>query len=138
MELLARTCKSERMNFERLFARLMIFGGGLFWFLAAIGAWSRYEAGDEVFTQAWILLGITVVVLLIAWFYEVLGAVVLLVLTVGFIVYGFMTTGIDEAGTWAIWLLFTAAPAFSSAILLLAAARMQKICLMEEGAGNAT
>ena len=63
MELLARTCKTERMNFERLFARLLILAGGAFWFVAAIGALSRYDAGEEVLTQAWILLGVTIVVL---------------------------------------------------------------------------
>jgi hypothetical protein len=134
MQILARTCKSERMNFERLFARLLIAGGGLFWFLAAIGAWSRYDAGEEVFTQAWILLGITVVVLAIAWFYEVLAAMVLFVLTVAFVVYGFATSSIDEVGTWSIWLLFTAAPTVLSAVLLLAANRMQNICDLEERA----
>jgi hypothetical protein len=136
MELLARTCKSERMNFERLFARVLVAAGGVFWFLAAIGAGSRYlEDGSEAFTQAWILLGITVVVLAIGWLYEYLVALILFALTVGFVVYGLLTPTFGEFGVWAIWILFTAVPTVVAGLLFLAAARMQKICTLEGEGG---
>lgn len=133
MQLLAKVCKQERMNIERLFARAFVLLGGLFWFVAAIGAGTRYlEDGSEVFTQGWILLGVTLAVLAIGWFYEVLAAMILLGLTVVFVVYGFVNPAEWEIGVWATWLLFTAAPAFAAAWLFLAAARMQKTCELEE------
>lgn len=133
MELLAKTCKSERMNIERLFARALVVAGGLFWAIAAFGAADRYGA-EDVMSHAYILLGITVVVLVIGWMYENLAAMVLLALTLGFIIYGLVTpTFQGETGVWAIWMLFTAAPTFASALLFLLAARMQKICELDPG-----
>lgn len=133
MQLFARTCKFERMNFERLFARLFVAGGGLFWFIAALGAWSRYlDDGSEVFRHAWIILAATVIILALGWFYEVAAALVLFALTVVFIVYGFLQPTIGEAGVWSIWLLFTAAPAATAGVLFLLASRMQLVCELED------
>lgn len=133
MQLFARTCKFDRMNIERFAARTFVVTGGLFWFVAAMGAVTRYleeDAGD-VLTQAWVLLGLTMVVLAIGWFYEVLAAMILFALTALFIAWGFVNPAIGETGVWAIWLLFTAAPASTAAALFLLAARMQKICEYE-------
>jgi hypothetical protein len=132
MELFVRTCKFDRMNLERLAARLFVLAGGLFWFLAAIGATSYLdEGGDAVLNQAWVLLGLTVVVFLMGWFYEVLTAVFLVVITVAFVVVGVVSEPISEPGVWALWLLFTAAPSLIAATLFFLAARMQKICRLE-------
>ncbi len=137
MGLMTRACKSERMNIERLLARAFVVAGGLFWYLAAMGAATRYlEDGSEVFAEGWILLGVTVVLFVIGWLYEKLAAVVLVLLSVGFVVYGLLSPGVGEAGVWAIWLLFTVAPALIAATLFLLASRMQRICELEESAAS--
>jgi hypothetical protein len=41
MELLARTCKAERMNLERLFARAFVAFGGTLWSAGGLGAHRR-------------------------------------------------------------------------------------------------
>ncbi len=136
MELFARVCNYDRMNIERLIARAFVLLGGLFWFVAALGAATRYlEDGEAVLNQAWILLGVTVLVFVLSLFFEVLVAVILFVAAVVFIAMAFVVPGIArETGTIALWLLFTAAPALVAAVLFLLAARMQNVCELDVAA----
>ncbi|MDP2233186.1 MAG: hypothetical protein Q8K89_06090, partial [Actinomycetota bacterium] len=80
MELLAKTCKSERMNMQRLFARIFVALGGVFWLTMVLGADIGYR--DATFQEAatnGLVPAVAVVVLLaVGWFYENLAAAILL------------------------------------------------------------
>jgi hypothetical protein len=132
MQLLARTCKTDRMMVERLGARVFVVAGGLFWVAAALGAFTGYLPDEDILIEALILLILTAVVFVVGLFYEYLAALIALVIAIGAVVYGFAAPGIDEAGTWALWLLFTTAPAAMAALLYFAAARMQGICELQQ------
>lgn len=130
MRLLARTCKSEQMNFERLFARVFVVLGGAFWLAAALGA-NTYRPAQA---DPWIVLGLTVVVLAVGWFYEYLAAAVLAVGAVGVIVWGVVADW-AQSGGGLLWVTMTGlliAPMVIAAVLFLLAARMQRICALEE------
>jgi hypothetical protein len=137
MELLAKTCKAERMNFERLAARIFVAAGGLFWAAAAFGASFTYQGealGDAV-TTALLPLGVAVVAFLIGWFYENLAAVLLFAGAVAVIAWGVVAGW--EAGLWGLMIAALAAPMAIAALLYMNAARMQKICTLEEQAKKA-
>ena len=132
MQLLARTCKTDRMNVERLGARVFVLGGGLFWVAAAVGAFTGYLPDEDILIEALILLVLTLVVFVVGLFYEYVAALIALAIAIGAIIYGFTAPGIDEAGTWALWILFTTVPAGIAALLYFSAARMQGICELEQ------
>ncbi len=132
MELLARTCNTDRMNVQRLAARLFVAAGGLFWVAAAFGASFSYQGKSlaESAGTALIPLAIAVVALALGWMYEVLTAALLFAGTAGVIIWG--VTGSWEAGVWMINAAVLIAPMVLAAILFLLAARMQNICQLEE------
>ena len=43
MELMAKTCSYDKMNVQRLVARVFVAGGGIFWAAAMFGASFRYD-----------------------------------------------------------------------------------------------
>ncbi len=133
MEIMARTCKSERMNFERLIARLFVAAGGLFWVAAVLGMDLGYRDKGivEAAGTAMIPLLITIAALAIGWFYENLAGVLLLVGAAGAIAWG-VFAGWGELGIW--WLMagVLIGPTIIAGILFLAAGRMQRICELQE------
>jgi len=133
MEVMARVCKSERMNFERLAARIFVAAGGLFWIAAVLGMDLGYRDKGvfEAAGTAIIPLAITVVALAVGWFYENLAGLLLLVGAAGAVVWG-VVAGWGELGIW--WLMagVLVAPAAISGLLFLAAGRMQRICELEQ------
>ena len=132
MELLAKTCKAERMNIERLAARIFVAAGGLFWAAAAFGASFTYQGealGDAV-TTALLPLAVAIIAFVIGWFYENLAAVLLFAGAAGVIVWGLISGW--ESGVWWLMIAALAAPMAIAALLYMNAARMQKICTLEE------
>jgi hypothetical protein len=132
MEIMARVCKSERMNLERLFARAFVVAGGVFWIAAVLGMDLEYrnKGLSEAAGTAAIPLAIAIVALAIGWFYENLAGVLLLAGAVGAILWG-VFAGWGELGIW--WLMagVLIAPTVISGVLFLAAGRMQRICELE-------
>lgn len=128
MELLARTCKTERMNFQRILARLFLLFGGIFWVSAVFGARWSYQGAPltESLADAGVYAIIVIVVFMVALFYETLAAILLAVAAVGVIVWGIVAGW--EAGVWSTVAFFVLLPMLLSAALFAAAARMQRIC----------
>jgi hypothetical protein len=128
MELMAKVCKSEEMNFERLAARIFVAAGGFFWVAAVFGMDFGYEDksfGDAA-QNALIYLAVTLVVLAVGWFFENLAAALMLAGAVGAVIWGVIAGW--EAGVW--WLMsgVLIGPMLFAAILFYRAARMQRIC----------
>ncbi len=132
MQLLTRTCKTDRMNAERLGARVFVLGGGLFWVAAALGAFTGYLPDEDILVEALILLVLTLLLFVVGLYYEYLAAVIALAIAVGAVIYGFAAPGIAETGTWALWLLFTMVPAAVASLLYFSAAQMQGICELQQ------
>lgn len=132
MELLARTCSTERMNVERLVARLFVLAGGIFWAAAAFGADFAYNDQTlmEAVVTALIPLGITIVAFIVGWYYEVLAAALLGAGIIAVIVWGIVVGW--EAGVWITMASVLIAPMAIAAVLFLLASRMQRICEMEQ------
>jgi hypothetical protein len=89
MELLAKTCKTEQMNAQRLFARLFVIFGGLFWIFMAWGTQWAYKGAPftKAIGGAAIYAAIIAVLFLIGMFYENLAALILVVGAGGIVVY---------------------------------------------------
>ena len=132
MQLLARTCKTDRMNVERLGARVLVLGGGLFWVAAALGAFTGYLPDEDLLLEAVILLVLTLVVFVVGLYYEYVAALIAFAIAIGAIIYGIASPGIAETGTWALWLLFTTVPSAIAGLLYFLAARMQGICEIQQ------
>lgn len=132
MELLARVCNTERMNVERLVARLFVAAGGLFWAAAAFGADFAYNDKTlmAAVVTALIPLGITIAALALGWFYEMLTALILGIGIAGVIVWGIVTGW--EAGVWITMGSALIAPMAIAALLFMLASRMQRICTLRE------
>lgn len=126
MELMSRAARCERMNYERLFARVFVVVGGVFWATAAVGA-QTYT--DQSTLDPWIILGVTVVALAVGWFYEYLAALLLAVGAVAVSVYVVVSTTVPGDIWWMVGLVV--APMVIAALLFLLAARSQKICTLE-------
>ena len=132
MELMARTCNYERMNIQRLVARLFVVAGGVFWVAAAFGASFSYQGksvADSVGT-ALIPLAITIIALVLGWFFEVLDSVLLFVGAAAVIAWGMISGW--EAGVWGIMIVVLVVPMIMSGALFLLAARMQNVCSLQE------
>ncbi|MBE0475911.1 MAG: hypothetical protein IBX62_02290 [Coriobacteriia bacterium] len=134
MQLLARTCSYDRMNVERVLARLFILGGGAFWVVATFGATWAYEGGGivEAVGTALLPLAVTVGAFLVGWFYERLAA---LLLALGAaVVVGWGLVAGWETGVWITVLAVLIGPMLVAALLFMLASRMQVICGLQEGA----
>lgn len=128
MELLARTCNTEQMNFQRLMARIFVVIGALFWGFSAWGAKWAYEGAPftEALTYALLYAGAIAVLFLIGMFFENLAAALSFLLAVALVVLGIIVGW--EAGVWATMFFFFMLPLLIAAALFFLAARMQKIC----------
>ena len=142
MELMTRTCNYERMNLERLFARVFVVTGGLLWtvMLFASETAARYTnftyTLDEVVSAtgtALLPLAAAVFVFVIGLFYEKLAALILLLGAAGVVVWG-VTAG-WAAGLWVTVGVVLIGPMLLAALLYLLASRMQTICTLESHPG---
>jgi hypothetical protein len=118
---------ADHMIVERLFARLFVIGGGVFWISAVFGADYGYRgmtplvsAGNAMFP-----LVLTLAVLGIGWFWERIAAAILFVGAVGVVVWG-ATMG-WEPGVWSLVIATLVAPMVIAGLLYWSAARMQSI-----------
>lgn len=130
MELLARTCKTESMNIQRIFARLMVLAGGLMWVLMAWGAQWAYQ-GAPITTSigyASIYAAALAFVFILGLFYENLAALALALAAAGIVVWGVIAGW--ETGVWATVFFILLLPMVISASLYFLAARMQRICTL--------
>lgn len=132
MELLARTCKTEEMNFQRLFARILVIFGGLFWVFARWGAAWAYQGAPftEALGGALVYAAAIGAVFVVGMFYENLAALALALGAVGIVAMGVFVGW--EAGVWATVGVFFLAPMAVAAVLYALAARMQAICTLVE------
>lgn len=130
MELLAKTCKSEQMNAQRIFARIFVVLGGLFWVFMAWGAAWAYQGAPltEALGGALVYAAAIAAIFLIGMFYENLAALILGAGAVAVVVYGVVMSW--EAGVWGTVFFFFILPMLIAAALYFLAARMQKICSM--------
>jgi hypothetical protein len=140
MSLMNPTCNTEKMNAERIFARIFVGLGGLFWVLMFFGSQTSarysnlvYKEGDLAngIESALIPLVIVVIVFVLGLFYEKLAAVVLLAGAVAVVVYGFIA-GWDGFVLWMTVSAIIVAPMVIAAVLYLLAARTQDVCIAEE------
>jgi hypothetical protein len=141
MDLLGRTCSTERMNAARIAARGFVIVGGIIWFLMLFAAataarYANLTYGFEEVVRAgigaWAPFLVTVGVFVLSLFYERLAAVTLLVAAALTIVWG-VVSGWSEAGIWATVLVVVVAPLVISAALFFLAANTQRACELEEG-----
>lgn len=130
MQLLARTCKTEEMNAQRLFARVVVLFGGLFWVFMIWGARWAYQgapftaaAGGAMIYAAAILL-----LFVIGMFYENIAALLLLVGALAIVAFGVVSGW--EGGVWITVFFFFVLPMLLAAALYALAARMQRICAL--------
>lgn len=132
MSLLVKVCDYERMNVERLSARLFVGIGALVWLLAAASAaagyWGptlRHGVGEAL------VLGVAALVVLgIGWLFEQMGSIVLFLIAAAEVVYGIVMGW--EAGVFVTVGLFVIVPTIMAGVLFLAAAETQKVCALEE------
>ncbi len=132
MELLARTCKVDRMNVQRLFARVFVAFGGVLWVAGVLGANIRYQdmGLSESAANALLPFGLAVAALIIGWFYETLASFLLFGGAVGVVAWGIISSW--EAGVWGTMGFVLIAPMVFAGLLFLLASRMQRICTLEE------
>lgn len=134
MELFARTCNYDVMDTERIGARLFVGVGGLIWAVLSIGAAFVYpsNAGLMAYLPALLVTVLAIVAFLLGWFFENAAAVLLFAGAIATIVWGILARW--EAGVWGVMALFLLAPEIVGGVLFLAAARMQKVCELQERA----
>ncbi len=128
MELLARTCKSEQMNFQRIVARCLLISGIVFTFWMGFGSQYAYKGEPLAVAAAYGLLfsGFLIVVFVLGLFFENLAALLLVIGSVGIIVWGILAGWPN--GAWGAMAFMLALPMLISAIFYASAASMQKIC----------
>jgi len=138
MNLLVRTCNTERMNAARIVARVMIALGGMVWAIMFFSAASVQRYSNLTYTLADISkagvssllpLALTIGVFVLCMFYEKLAAVVLFVGAGAVVVWG-VIAGLEPV-MWASVLVALALPMVLSAALLLLAASTQRVCELE-------
>lgn len=143
MELLSRTCSTERMNVERIIARLFVVLGGLFWVFMLWGSQtgSGYSLGPLSSTEiknalgsAAIPLGFTIAIFILGLFFERLTALMLGVAALAVVIWGIIAAW--EAGVWMMAIAVLIAPMLIAAALYWLAGRMEQICLMEQRAAH--
>lgn len=138
MELMARTCKTERMNVERIVARVFVILGGAFWVLMVMANTTTQKYANLIYDDvnvagvlgsALVPLIVVVIIFVVGLFYEYLAAAILFggaAVTVG---YGLFMGW--ETGIWVTAGLVLIAPMVVAGLLYLLAARMQKVCELE-------
>jgi hypothetical protein len=126
-----RVCRSEAMSVYRLFARLFVVGGGVFWVTASFGADWGYRGVSTLVSarNALVPLVLALAVLAIGWFYEYLASGVLVASAAGVVAWGVVAGW--EAGVWALMTFTLIGPIVTAALLFALAARMENVCELE-------
>jgi hypothetical protein len=132
---LLRTKNTGQLNIDRVFARLLVVFGGMFWIAAFFGGTTAANYREASYslpelaqasTTALIPLAITIIVFVLAMYFERLTGVVLAVMAIGMLVWG----GLAHWGEIGIWLtavsVLVAPTAISGALFELAARRQER------------
>ena len=132
MELLAKTCNTEQMNAQRMFARGFVLVGGLFWIFMIWGSKWAYEGAplNAALGNALIIAAGIAVLFVIGMFFENVAALILAVGAIGLVVFGIVSGW--EVGVWATVFFFFILPMLIAAALYFLAARMQKMCSLPQ------
>ncbi|MBE0476429.1 MAG: hypothetical protein IBX62_04935 [Coriobacteriia bacterium] len=121
-------CDPERMNFERIAARGVVVGGGVFWVAAAFSG--PYAFKDVPFAQAVgtaaVPFALTVFVLLLGWWFERAAALLLYGLSGAGVLWGLVAGW--EPALWVLVAFVFIVPMLIAGGLFHLAARMESIC----------
>ena len=134
MDLLTKTCNYERMNIQRLIARIVVgagivvTGAAVFGAFAGIGYTARTPLAYA--EQAAVPLAIAIVVFAVGLYFEVLAALLLGFGAVAMIGWGFV--GGWDAAIWGAMVVFVIGPMIVSGLLYLLASQEQRVCNLEE------
>lgn len=132
MNLFVRTCNYGRMNVSRLVARAVAVIWIVAGVLALIGVFAGlgYTPQPSYVAMAAIPLGIGVVILVLAFFFEVLAAVLSWVVAAALIVWGIIAAW--GGGEWLFMLVAIIGPMAVAGFLYFLASQTQKVCQLEE------
>ncbi|MDH4140529.1 MAG: hypothetical protein OEV43_08165 [Coriobacteriia bacterium] len=123
-------CNPDKIVFERIAARGLVIGGGVFWIIAAFAA--RFSFGGEGVVDsvggAIYPFAAAVVVLAVGWFYERAAAVLLFAASIAVLVWGVLFAW--EPTVWLVMTTVLVAPMTVSGIFFLLASRMERICAL--------
>lgn len=133
---MAPVCKPVTMSLERLFARLFVAAGGVFWTAAVFGADFGYRETSPLVSarNALLPLALTLGVLAIGWVAEYLAAGVLV--TAAAMLIGWGVVAAWEPGVWVLMTVTLLAPMLVAAALYFLSARMSTICALYPIAGD--
>lgn len=141
MNLMLRTKNTGQLNIDRVFARLLVVFGGIFWIAAFFGGTTAANYREASYslpelakasTTALLPFALVVIVLVLAMFFERLTGILLAVMAIGMLVWG----GLSHWGEVGIWLtaisVLVAPTAISGALFELAARRQERQTLEAE------
>jgi hypothetical protein len=126
-----RKGNADRMIVERLFARGFVVVGGIFWVSAVFGAGYGYENLTPLVSarNALMPLALTVIILVVGWFWEKIAAAVLVAGAAAVTVWGVFSNW--EPGVWSLVIATLIAPMAIAALLFWFASRMQDVIAKE-------
>ena len=135
MNLMLRAKNTGQLNIDRVFARLLVVFGGIFWVAAFFGGTTAANYREASYslpelmkasTTALIPFAIVVVVLVLSFFYERMTGLLLAILALGMIGWGVLAHW-GEIGIWLTAVAVLVAPtAVSGALFELAARRQER------------
>ena len=135
MNLMLRAKNTGQLNIDRVFARLLVILGGVFWVLAFFSANTKASYSYFVYTLpelerattiALIPLAIVVVVFALGMFYERLTGYVLLAIAAIMLIWG-VVNHLGEVILWVTAVSVLVAPSAFAGVLYLLAARTQEV-----------
>ena len=140
MNLMLRAKDTGQLNIDRVFARLLVALGGVFWVWAFFGANTKASYSNFVYTLpelekaslvALIPLGIVIVVFALGWFFERLTGFVLFAIAAAMLIWGISMNWSqlsDPSGTilWTTAIAVLVAPTAFAGVMYLLAARTQE------------
>jgi hypothetical protein len=137
MNIMLRTRNTGELNIDRVFARLFVFLGGVFWVLGAFTAGTVMKSYTEApmtlpelqqgAMTALFPLVLIASVFILGWFYERLTGVLLVVVAIAMLIYGFFQhSPASEPVLWVTAFGILVLPSLIAAALYELAARRQE------------
>lgn len=134
MNFMLRTRNTGQLNIDRVFARMMVVFGGIFWIAALFGGTTAANYRNASYSlpelahlsiASLIPLALTILVLILGFFYERLTGILLVLIALAMLVWGF-TQHWGEIVLWVTALSVLVAPSAISGALYELAARRQE------------
>ena len=134
MNFMLRTHNTGQLNIDRVFARMMVVFGGIFWIAALFGGTTAANYRNASYSlpelarlsaASLIPLALTIAVLVLGLFYERLTGILLVLIALAMLVWGF-TQHWGEVVLWVTALSVLVAPSAVSGALYELAARRQE------------